>query len=253
MPTAEKANTIELARERYNRSVGVVFTDYRGLRVKEMQDLRAKLRQSGSEIQVIKNTLFRIAAGEDANSFTPELDNGPTAVVFVYEDEAAGAKAVVDYAKINKNFEVKGAFFSGKVLGQKEVENLAKLPPREVLLAQVLGAIAAPLSNLVGVVEALYADPIRTIGAVADKVAEGSPLPEATEETAEAAAPEAPAEEEAAAPEVTAEAEAPAETTDATEPATETNENDPTEGEQETATAEAAAEDNPTETEANQE
>ncbi|MFN7172763.1 MAG: 50S ribosomal protein L10 [Fimbriimonadaceae bacterium] len=249
MPTAEKANTIELARERYNRSVGVVFTDYRGLRVKEMQDLRAKLRQSGSEIQVIKNTLFRIAAGEDANSFTPELDNGPTAVVFVYEDEAAGAKAVVDYAKINKNFEVKGAFFSGKVLGQKEVENLAKLPPREVLLAQVLGAITAPLSNLVGVVEALYADPIRTIGAVADKVAEGFSLPVATEETAEAAAPEAPAEEEAVAPEVTAEADA----TEATEPATETNENDPTEGEQENATAEAAAEENPTETEANQE
>jgi large subunit ribosomal protein L10 len=219
MPTAEKAKTIELARERYNRSVGVVFTDYRGLRVKEMQELRAKLRQSGSEIQVIKNTLFRIAAGEDANSFPPELNNGPTAVVFVYEDEAASAKAVVDYAKINKNFEVKGAFFSGKVLSQKEVENLAKLPSREVLLAQVLGAISAPLSNLIGVVEALYADPIRTIGAVADKVAEGSPLPKAKEESAEAAVTEAPAYEEAASPEVTAEAETPVEATDATDTA----------------------------------
>lgn len=212
MPTAEKARTIEQAKEWYSKSVGVIFADYRGLQVKEMQALRKTLRSKGGEIHVIKNTLFRIAAGEDSASMPAELHNGTTAMAFVFENEAECAKTLLDYAKSSKKLVVKGGFFSGKAFTSKEVEALSELPPRDVLIAQVIGAIAAPLSNLVGTVEALYADPIRVIGAVADKVAEGSPLPEPTaqaEAPAEsnsndapaADAPEAPAEEAPAAAE----------------------------------------------------
>lgn len=186
MPTAEKAQTIEQAKEWYSTSKGVVFTDYRGLKVKEMQQLRAAVRAKGGELHVLKNTLFRLAAGDDANSLPDDLHNGPTAVAFVFENESECAKAIVDYAATNKNLKLKGGFFNGKAFDAKGVEALSKLPPRDVLIAQVIGAVAAPLSNLVGVIEALYADPIRVIGAVADKVAEGSPIPVAAEESSAA-------------------------------------------------------------------
>jgi len=202
MPTAEKARAIEQAKEWYGESVGLVFTDYRGLKVKEMQQLRRDLRAKGGEIHVLKNTLFRIAAGDDSAAMPPELHNGTTAVTFVFENEAQVAKSLLDYARTNKKLVVKGGFFGGKAFTAKQVEALSELPPREILIAQVIWAVAAPLTNLVTVIEALYADPIRVIGAVADKVAESSPIPDAKAE------PEAIAVEEPAAASVPSETEA---------------------------------------------
>jgi large subunit ribosomal protein L10 len=242
MPTAEKAHTIEQAKDWYGRSKGVVFTDYRGLKVKEIQQLRSNLRAKGGELHVLKNTLFRLAAGEDAAALPEDLHNGPTAIAFIFEDEAGCTKALLDYAHTNKNLTVKGGFFGGKAMTVQQVTALSKLPPRDVLIAQLIGVIASPLTNLVGVIEALYADPIRVIGAVADKVAEGSPKPEPKAEAAtepavataaETSAPandqpaEAPAEataEAAPAVEATEEAAPAAESTDEAAPAAEPTE-----------------------------
>ena len=210
MPTAEKAKTIEQAKDWYARSAGVVFTDYRGLKVQEIQQLRRDLRKKGAEIHVLKNTLFRIAAGDDVAKLTDDLHNGPTAVAFVFENETECCKALLDYAKTNKKLNVKGGFFGGRAFTAKQVEAFAALPPKDVLIAQVIGAIAAPLSTLVGTIEALYADPIRVIGAVADKVAEGSPLPASK---ADEAAPAAEASTDTTSSEAAAEA-APAENTE---------------------------------------
>ncbi len=208
MPTAEKAKSIEQAKDWYEKSLGIVFTDYRSLNVKEMQGLRKTLRSKGGEIHVIKNTLFRIAAGNDIVDALPsEFHNGTTAFAFVFENEPDVAKTLVDFAKSSKKLSIKGGLFGGKAFSAKDVEALSELPPKEVLIAQVIGTIAAPLSNLVGVVEVLYADPIRTIGAVADKVAEGSPLPTPASEPAtapaEAVAETSPSEPEATQPEAT--------------------------------------------------
>lgn len=175
MPTEAKAQTIEKAKRLYEEATGVVFTDYSGLSVKEMQALRRELNSKGASFHVIKNTLFRLAAGEDAAKLPADLHNGPTAIAFMRGNEPEVAKTLVDFAKTSKTLRVKGAFVGGKAFGEEDVIQLSKLPPREVLLAQVIGAIAAPLSQLVGVIEALYADPIRTIGAVADKAAEQAP------------------------------------------------------------------------------
>lgn len=190
MPTAEKAKSIELAQEWYGKSLGVVFTDYRSLKVKEMQVLRKALRSKGGEIHIIKNTLFRRAAGDEVvDSLPAEFHNGTTAFTFVYENEPDVAKALVDFAKSSKKLVIKGGMFGGKNFSAEQVEELSKLPPKDVLIAQVIGTIVAPLSNLASVVEALYADPIRVIGAVADKVAEGSPLPAPSAASSESAAP----------------------------------------------------------------
>ena len=126
---------------------------------------------------------------------------GPTAFAFVYENETDCAKILVDYTKTNKAFVVKGGMLNGKIMDAQAVENFSKLPPRDQLIAMVIGAVAAPLSTLVGTVEAIYAQPIRVIGAVADKVAEGGG-PVAAE-----SAPSAPASEEAPTPEETSETE----------------------------------------------
>lgn len=207
MPTAEKAKSIEQAKDWYGKSIGVVFTDFRSLNVKELQGLRKTLRSKGGEIHVIKNTLFRIAAGNEVvDSLPAEYHNGTTAFAFVFENEPDVAKTLVDFAKSSKKLAIKGGLFGGKAFTAKDVETLAELPPRDVLIAQVIGAVAAPLSNLVGVVEALYADPIRVIGAVADKVAEGSPIPPKAEAAPEPAAPEAPSSTEAPASEPISEA-----------------------------------------------
>lgn len=230
MPTAEKAKNIEQARDWYQRSKGVVFTDYRGLKVKEMQQLRAELAKKGGEIHVIKNTLFRMAAGDDANVIDLEFHSGPTAVAFLFDNETECAKALFDYAATHKAFKIKGAFVGGKTMDAKQAEAFSKLPPRDVLIAQVIGAIAAPLTNLVGVIEALYADPIRVIGAVADKVGEGAapaapepaPAPAAAEAVAETASDEvAEAPAEAVAEPTTEEAPAAAEEAPAETPQTE--------------------------------
>lgn len=217
MPTAEKANVIEQTKAKYDKAAGVLFTEYRGLKVHQLQALRKDLKAKGGDFQIVKNTLFRLAAGDDAQNVPETLTSGPTAVAFVYSNESEVAKALMDFAKTNKALVVKGAYLAGKVMDDKQVDALAKLPPRDVLIAQVIGTIAAPLSNLVGVIEALYADPIRVIGAVADKVGEGSPAPAKTEPAPEpeaeaAAAPEAAAESaETATTESEAPAEAPAE------------------------------------------
>ncbi|RYG34787.1 50S ribosomal protein L10 [bacterium] len=166
MPTAQKAKTIEQAKEWYSNAVGVVFTDYRGLKVKEMQALRADLRKQGAELHVIKNTLFRLAAGDDAQGLPTDLDNGTTAYAFVNENEAAVAKALLDYARTSKKLVVKGGLFGGKAVSAKQVEAISTLPSKDVLISQVIGVIAAPLSQLVGTVEAIYAQPIRTIYAI---------------------------------------------------------------------------------------
>jgi len=172
MPTAAKAQVIEQAKEWYSESQGVIFADYRGLSVKEMQTLRKDLRAKGAEVHVIKNTLFRMAAGEDINNVPAEYHNGTTAYAYIFQDEAGCAKTLLDFAKSSKILVVKSGFFGGKAFSADEVKALSDLPPRDILISQVIGAIAAPLSTLVGTIEALYADPIRVVGAVADKVAE---------------------------------------------------------------------------------
>ncbi len=119
MPTAEKSRTIEQAKEWYAKSAGIVFTDYRGLKVKELQELRSNLRAKGGEIHVLKNTLFRIAAGDDTAKLPAELHNGTTAFTFVYENEAEVTKALLDYAKSSKKLIIKGGFFGGKAFTSK--------------------------------------------------------------------------------------------------------------------------------------
>ncbi|MBS1714548.1 MAG: 50S ribosomal protein L10 [Armatimonadetes bacterium] len=217
MPTAQKANVIEQTKQKYDKAAGVLFAEYRGLKVHQLQDLRKQLKAKGGEFSVVKNTLFKIAAGDDAGNMPEAMTSGPTGIAFIYENEAECAKVLADFAKTNKALVIKGGYISGAVYDDKQVDALAKLPPREVLIAQVIGAVAAPLSSLVGTIEAIYAQPIRTVYAVVDKLGDGSAAPAKEEASAPAGEAETTETETAsAAPEAAAEgsetpAEAPAE------------------------------------------
>jgi len=174
MPTAQKANVIEETKEMYTRSKGVVITDYRGLKVKEMQQLRKDLGAKGGEIHVIKNTLFRRAIGEHADTMTNEMKDGPSAIAFFYDNETECAKVLLEFVRTSKKLAIKGGIFDGKAMDAAQVESFSRLPSKSVLLSQIIGLIEAPIANIIGCVEAIYAEPIHTIAAVADKAQEGA-------------------------------------------------------------------------------
>ncbi|MFX4301188.1 50S ribosomal protein L10 [Alicyclobacillus tolerans] len=144
----EKAKLVEEIVDRLNRSKGTVVTDYRGLNVAEITELRKQLREAGIEFQVLKNTLTRRAT--EKTSLT-ELDAylmGPTAIAFGYDDPVKPAKILNDFAKKHKALELKGGVVEGRVISSSEVVALAGLPSREGLLSMLLSVLQAPMRNL---------------------------------------------------------------------------------------------------------
>jgi len=172
MPSPKKVAQVEQIRQWLAQSRGQILTDYRGLTVREITDLRRQLRQAGAEFHVVKNTLYRLAT--DGN-LPPELEphlHGPTAVAFIRGDEAAAAKVLVDFIKQARKTEIKALVLGQRVYPASAVETLAKLPSREVMLAQLLGALQSPISGLVGTLSELIGQFVRTLQAVADKKAQ---------------------------------------------------------------------------------
>ena len=154
MPTQEKIAEVEELRERLARATIVVGAEYRGLSVKEMQTLRKTLRDAGVEVRVIKNTLFRLAAAASGHPDVAEIAEGPTALVISYGDVIDAAKALTDYAKIAPaTFKLRRGYLEGAVITDIQLRDLTKIPPKPVLLAQLLGALESPLANFVALTE----------------------------------------------------------------------------------------------------
>lgn len=126
-----------------------VLTDYRGLDVAEITELRAKLREAGVKYKVAKNTLIKRAAHELGIVDLDKYLEGPTAVAFS-ADPVALAKVLVDFAKTHNDLEIKTGLLDKKPVGAEDIKNLAKLPAREVLLAQVVGAMQSPMYGFAG-------------------------------------------------------------------------------------------------------
>jgi len=154
-PRPEKVAVVTEVRERLESADAALLTEYRGLNVKALADLRRQLRPAGGEYKVYKNTLVRFAARDLGADDLEALLTGPTAITFVKGDAAAAAKTLRDYARGNQSLVVKGGLLGGKVLTASEVQALADLPSRDVLLAQLAGAFQAPLAKLAGLLQAL--------------------------------------------------------------------------------------------------
>ena len=215
-----------------------IVSEYRGLTTSELAELRVALAAVGGDYRIFKNTLVRLAI--DGGEYQPlsEYLDGPTALTFVQGDISAVAKALRDFSRNNPLLVIKGGLADGSLLSSGDLAALADLPPREVLLARLAGALAAPMQQMAGLLQALPRNMAYGMSALIEqRQAGGETLP----------AEEAPAAEEAEAPAET-DAEAPAEAVAEAAPAEEAAAPEPVEGageaqaEPEAAAAEAASE-----------
>ncbi len=209
----EKEKIVAELTERLRSSETLIVADYRGLSVKEVDDLRTKLLEQGASFTVVKNSLTRRAAEAAGADALMALLDGPSAIAFLDAggDPVAVAKALADSARTTKILEVRGGVMQGRTITADDVAELAKLPPVDVLRAQVLGAVTSPISTIVG----LFTAPLRELhgllqarieqlgGPDGSAVAEEEPEPAAEEPVAAAetetqdAEPEEPAEQPA--------------------------------------------------------
>jgi large subunit ribosomal protein L10 len=153
-PRPEKVAVVDEVKERLGSSSAALLTEYRGLSVSALAQLRRQLRDAGGEMKVYKNTLVRFAA-RDLDLEIDELLTGPTAIAFVDGDPVNVAKALRDFAKTNPALVVKGGLLGDKPLSAAETQALADVEPREVLLARLAGAMAAPMVQFAGLLQAL--------------------------------------------------------------------------------------------------
>ena len=197
----QKERVVEQLAQRLRDSDTLMVADYRGLTMPEIDELRTRLLEAGARFTVVKNTLTRRAAEAAGRQEVLELIDGPTAIAFLDAegDPAAVAKVLNDTAKANDVLVIRGGLLEGAVVGDVEIKRLATLPPADVLRAQLVGAIAGPLTTVVG----LFAAPLRDLVGVIDArirqleeqgetVSEPEPEPEAQASVEEA---EPPAEE----------------------------------------------------------
>lgn len=159
MPTEEKKLKVAAMVAKLERSQATVLTGYQseslreGLNMAEITGLRRQLQEVGSDYHVIKNTLFKLAL-EQTDQPMPDDESvltGPTAVAFCYDEVVESFKRLVDFARATPLFAIKGGLLEGRVLGPEDIVNVSKLPPRDMLIAQVVGGIQAPISGLVNV------------------------------------------------------------------------------------------------------
>lgn len=155
MTTKKKPQIVDQLAELLSRSKFVIATDYRGLTVAEMSELRHQLRNIGTEYHVVKNRLAKFAAENAGKQELSQLLTGPTALAFGHEDIPQLAKALIDYIRISKTtLTIKGGLIDGQLIGSEEVKSLATLPSIEVMRAKLLGMLLGPIFSLQNVLSA---------------------------------------------------------------------------------------------------
>ncbi|MYW68251.1 50S ribosomal protein L10 [Streptomyces sp. SID8379] len=171
MPTPDKAAAVAELTDKFRSSNAAVLTEYRGLTVAQLKQLRRSLG-ANSEYAVVKNTLTKIAANEAGINTLDDLFTGPTAVAFVTGDPVESAKGLRDFAKDNPNLVIKGGVLDGKALSADEIKKLADLESREVLLSKLAGAFKGKQSQAAQLFQALPSKFVRTAEALRVKQAE---------------------------------------------------------------------------------
>jgi large subunit ribosomal protein L10 len=200
----EKAAVIDRIAGELEESQAVFAVDYRGITVSQVADLRAKLRENDATFRVVKNSLTERAADKAGAEALKALLEGPTALTFVRGDAAAAAKALSDAQRLTQVLDFKGGLMDGEPVSADDIKAIAKLPSREVLYAQLVGTVAAPLSGLVRTLNALIAGLAIQLKAIHDQgLVSGTSAP--AEKVVEPAVDAAPAAEEPAAEEPAAE------------------------------------------------
>jgi large subunit ribosomal protein L10 len=170
MPTARKEASVAELAEKLAAAKSLFLTDYAGLTVAEITKLRGELRKDGNTYAVVKNTLFKIAAGDLAARLETFLA-GPTGIVFAGVDPVAPAKALKTFSDTVKRIAVKAAYIDGQIVDAKQVDQLAKLPPKIELIANLVGTLANPLRGLVTVLSGNQSGLVRVLDRIREQKA----------------------------------------------------------------------------------
>jgi large subunit ribosomal protein L10 len=208
MPRAEKVERVSELKERIEGSEALLLTEYRGLTVSDIAELRRSLAEGGTRFSVVKNTLMRRAAA-DASIELESLLQGPTAVAFVANDPVSAAKKVVDAAKRFPALILKGGFMEGRVLTADEAKGLADLDSREVMLSKIAGLVKGEMTRAAAALVSAQSKFLSLLEAYKDKLpAPPEAVDVAVEGEADAAVVETPAEADGATEEDTPDTEA---------------------------------------------
>ncbi|MBI3759492.1 MAG: 50S ribosomal protein L10 [Deltaproteobacteria bacterium] len=210
MNKEEKSATVAQLAEDFDRASIALLSEYRGMSAGESDDMRRRIRAVSGEFRVTKNTLLRLAIKDTRYASLDGHLGGPIGLILSYADPVELAKTVSSFKDLGEKFKLRGGVLDGKALTAAEINELASLPPREVILSQLLGLIQAPASQLVRLLNEPGSVVARLIDAIGRKRGEAAPA------VAEASAPEAPVAEAAPASEASA-AEAPAADADPSE------------------------------------
>jgi large subunit ribosomal protein L10 len=168
MPTEAKREAVAALRQQLEGSRTLIVSEYRGLTVREIGEIRRSLRKQDVTYRVVKNRLLKIAAADASRSALDELLIGPTAIAFG-QDEGRTAKAVMDTMRPYKTVRITGALVGDRAIDAGSVTRLASLPPRDVLLSQIAGVFAAPMATTAGLFDAPLRDVVGLIAALAEK------------------------------------------------------------------------------------
>jgi large subunit ribosomal protein L10 len=165
----EKVKIIESLKDKFSRSKGVYITDFTGLKVGEITELRKEFRQKNSEFEVAKNTLIKRAVKELNLSELDQFLAGPTGLGFAYSDPLANAKILHEYFKKIEKPKVKAFWLEGKLYRSDSLKIIASLPPKEVLLQRILGGLNAPISNFVFTLQGIFRNLIGSLDAIKEQ------------------------------------------------------------------------------------
>ncbi len=169
LPTQRKIDKVAELSDKLSRTQFTVVADYRGLTVAEISDLRKRLRESGAELIVAKNTLTLLAAKQTGFDALESLLSGPTALAFAYDDVSKTAKVINDFNRGPKKLVVRGGMLGKNVLAANALDQVASLPSREQVLAQIVGGISSPVAGVVGVINAAITNVLYVLQARIDQ------------------------------------------------------------------------------------
>lgn len=167
MPTEQKAKAIHQLKDELGKAPAVYFVNYERLNAAQITKLRREFRDANSQFHVVKNTLTRIAAEQNEKGNLATYLKGPTAMIVCKNDMVKPAKILSDFAKANDTVKIKGGVVEGQIISADDVKKMADIPPREVLIAQLLGSMQSPVSGFVGTLSGVLRNMVTVLDAIA--------------------------------------------------------------------------------------
>lgn len=168
MLKTDKEKTVKELKEKLSLTRSLFLTDFRGLNVEELSRLRRDLRKGGAEYRVTKNTMIRMAAQESGFDAITDYLKGPTGLIFAYQDPTSPAKVLHEFLQKGDKPKIKTIWMEGRLFGENQLNRLATLPSREVVLSQIVTSVNAPLSNFVGTLQGMLRNLIGVIDALGE-------------------------------------------------------------------------------------